>query len=244
MREARGESFAFLYVDLDNFKIYNDHYSYRAGDNVIKLLAHLLEEATALRGWLTNLSNVNAQGEHYLTDVFEMAAREYDGAHIVIADDPQETEGANDPWQLAQLERAHPELLAEARKEEAGTSGARATGATQEPLPELDLASVIKASRAISGEIELQALLSRLMHIVLENAGAQRGVLVLVRGGQLWVEADASPVPRRLVLTYKHEPLSPQLAATFVKWDFATDLADRSFTFVAPPAAEKIEFEN
>ena len=63
-------------------------------------------DAKALRGWLANLSNTNAQGEYYLTDVFAMAAHEYDGAGIVIADDPQETEGANDPWQLAQLERA------------------------------------------------------------------------------------------------------------------------------------------
>ena len=63
-------------------------------------------DATALRRWLSNLSNANAQGEYYLTDVFAMAAHEYDGAEIVIADDAQDTEGANDPWQLAQLERA------------------------------------------------------------------------------------------------------------------------------------------
>lgn len=63
-------------------------------------------DATALRRWLSNLSNANSQGEYYLTDVFAMAGQQYDGAEIVIADDPQETEGANDPWQLAQLERA------------------------------------------------------------------------------------------------------------------------------------------
>jgi bifunctional UDP-N-acetylglucosamine pyrophosphorylase/glucosamine-1-phosphate N-acetyltransferase len=63
-------------------------------------------EAASLKRWLANLSNGNAQGEYYLTDVFAMAAHEYAGAEIVIADDAQETEGANDPWQLAQLERA------------------------------------------------------------------------------------------------------------------------------------------
>ncbi len=63
-------------------------------------------DAKALRRWLSNLSNSNAQGEYYLTDVFAMAAHEFAGAEIVIADDPVETEGANDPWQLAQLERA------------------------------------------------------------------------------------------------------------------------------------------
>ena len=63
-------------------------------------------DATALRGWLARLSNNNAQGEYYLTDVFAMAAEHFHGAEIVVAEDAQETEGANDPWQLSQLERA------------------------------------------------------------------------------------------------------------------------------------------
>ena len=63
-------------------------------------------DAAALRGWLARLSNNNAQGEYYLTDVFAMAAEHFHGAEIVIAEDAQETEGANDPWQLSQLERA------------------------------------------------------------------------------------------------------------------------------------------
>ncbi|GAA4858982.1 bifunctional UDP-N-acetylglucosamine diphosphorylase/glucosamine-1-phosphate N-acetyltransferase GlmU [Luteimonas vadosa] len=67
----------------------------------------LAADATALKGWLQRLSNDNAQGEYYLTDVFAMAADEYNAAEIVRVDDPVETEGANDPWQLAQLERAY-----------------------------------------------------------------------------------------------------------------------------------------
>ncbi|HMT38646.1 MAG TPA: DapH/DapD/GlmU-related protein, partial [Thermomonas sp.] len=38
--------------------------------------------------------------------VFAAAADEYAAAEIVVVADPLETEGANDPWQLAQLERA------------------------------------------------------------------------------------------------------------------------------------------
>lgn len=63
-------------------------------------------ESTALRRWLSGLSNANAQGEYYLTDVFAAAAAEYTPAALVHVADPQEAEGANDPWQLAQLERA------------------------------------------------------------------------------------------------------------------------------------------
>ena len=63
-------------------------------------------EADPLKRWLSRLSADNSQGEYYLTDVFAMAADEYNPAEIVAVDDPLEAEGANDPWQLAQLERA------------------------------------------------------------------------------------------------------------------------------------------
>ncbi|WP_298576452.1 bifunctional UDP-N-acetylglucosamine diphosphorylase/glucosamine-1-phosphate N-acetyltransferase GlmU [uncultured Luteimonas sp.] len=63
-------------------------------------------DATALKDWLSRLSNDNAQGEYYLTDVAGMAAADFTAAELVIVDDARETEGANDPWQLAQLERA------------------------------------------------------------------------------------------------------------------------------------------
>lgn len=52
------------------------------------------------------------------------------------------------------------------------TSGSRGTGI-------LDLASVIKAYQAISSEIVLDKLLANLMKILIENAGAQKGYLIL-----------------------------------------------------------------
>ena len=63
-------------------------------------------ESTALRRWLVHLSNDNAQGEYYLTDVFAAAAEEFSAAEMVVVGEPIEAEGANDPWQLSQLERA------------------------------------------------------------------------------------------------------------------------------------------
>ena len=43
-RLAGAREFAFLYLDLDNFKAFNDHYSYMAGDGVIRLLAQVLQD--------------------------------------------------------------------------------------------------------------------------------------------------------------------------------------------------------
>ncbi len=54
----------------------------------------------------------------------------------------------------------------------------------------LDLATVIKATHAIAGEIDLGQLLKKLMRIALENAGAQRGVLILEKDGQWVIEAQ------------------------------------------------------
>ena len=62
-------------------------------------------EADALRGWLARLHNRNAQGEFYLTDVFGFAADAGEPAFAVPCADPGEIAGANDAWQLAQLER-------------------------------------------------------------------------------------------------------------------------------------------
>ena len=60
--------------------------------------------AGRLRHWCDALSCENAQGEYYLTDVFAMAAADGEAAACVVLDDAREAAGANDPWQLAQLE--------------------------------------------------------------------------------------------------------------------------------------------
>lgn len=63
-------------------------------------------DAGALRGWLGGLRSDNAQGELYLTDIFAVAAQEGRPAEAVYCADAMEVEGANDPGQLAVLERA------------------------------------------------------------------------------------------------------------------------------------------
>ena len=62
-------------------------------------------DAARLRAWLAALRNDNAQGEYLLTDVFANAARAGIPAAAVVCRDANEAFGANDAWQLAQLER-------------------------------------------------------------------------------------------------------------------------------------------
>lgn len=56
----------------------------------------------------------------------------------------------------------------------------------------LDLATVLKASQALSSEVVLSDLLERMIKIVIENAGAERGVLLLERQGELRIEAEGT----------------------------------------------------
>ncbi|KPZ69241.1 MULTISPECIES: bifunctional UDP-N-acetylglucosamine diphosphorylase/glucosamine-1-phosphate N-acetyltransferase GlmU [Shewanella] len=66
-----------------------------------------------LKSWLGRLSNANAQGEYYLTDIVAMAKE--DGVAIDTAqpESAVEVEGANNRIQLAQLERAYQARAAE-----------------------------------------------------------------------------------------------------------------------------------
>lgn len=66
----------------------------------------LLANGGDLKRWLSNLSNDNAQGEYYLTDI--IAAAHQEGKQIATAhpDSEIEVEGANNRVQLAALERA------------------------------------------------------------------------------------------------------------------------------------------
>jgi len=53
----------------------------------------------------------------------------------------------------------------------------------------LDLATVLKASQAISSQVKYDDVLKNLMHITIENAGAERGCLLLYKGNVLNIEA-------------------------------------------------------
>jgi len=76
----------------------------------------------------------------------------------------------------------------------------------------LDVLSVIKASQAISGEMVIDRLLNTLVRIVLEQAGAQKGYVLLQRDGQLTIGAEACLKDRGTVSV---ELLSPMPESTF-----------------------------
>ncbi len=89
---------------------------------------------------------------------------------------------------------------------------------TVEDDKSLDLLSVIKASQAISGEVVLSELLKKIVHIILENAGARRGLLILEGASPLVVEGGRASDRADLVLRGASIHERPDLAQTVVRY--------------------------
>jgi predicted ATPase/signal transduction histidine kinase/GAF domain-containing protein len=75
-------------------------------------------------------------------------------------------------------------------------------------VDQLDLATVIKVSQAVSGEIELTRLLERLMVTALGHAGAELGLLMLAHGDGLRIEARAVTVGQNVEVSL-HQIAAP-----------------------------------
>ncbi|MGC1299430.1 MAG: GAF domain-containing protein, partial [Alloacidobacterium sp.] len=86
---------------------------------------------------------------------------------------------------VRQLDDLYPQL----RVEEPVSGPAGRIGA---PVEHLDLATVLKVSQAVSGEIVLEKLIDMLMRTAIEHAGAERGVLILRRDVEQRIEAEAT----------------------------------------------------
>ncbi|PSO24786.1 AAA family ATPase [Bradyrhizobium sp. MOS002] len=95
---------------------------------------------------------------------------------------------------VRQLEARYPQLVM------AGLRGRKrdATSTDQQ----LDVAAVVKASQALSSEMLLPGLIERLMTIALQNAGADRGLLILPQESDYRIEAEARANGEKIVLHY------------------------------------------
>jgi PAS domain S-box-containing protein len=83
--------------------------------------------------------------------------------------------------------------------------------ASAAPMTQIDIATVWKASQAVSCEIIPQKLIESLMTLALEHAGAARGVLIVVRDGALLVEAVA-----KISQTSVHVSLQPDTSISAI----------------------------
>ena len=122
---------------------------------------------------------------------YELAARFYaargfeDFAHVYQrkARDGYVRWGAD--GKVRQLDEIYPYL----RTEESAPAPTSTMGA---PVEQLDLATVIRVSQAVSGEIVVEKLIDTLMRTAIEQAGAERGLLILAHGAEQRIEAEVT----------------------------------------------------
>ena len=81
----------------------------------------------------------------------------------------------------------------------------------------LDFATVMKASQTIAGEIVLDKLLANLMKILIENAGAQTGFLILDKAGK-WVIEASGEVNADRVTVLQSIPIDRHLPTSIVNY--------------------------
>ncbi|MFB2920363.1 ATP-binding protein, partial [Aerosakkonema funiforme] len=135
---------------------------------------------------------------------------------------------------VADLEKRYPQLLAPILQQTRSTLSTHETifalgnvtctsSATSDSSAcvALDLAAILKAYQAISSEIELEKLLSSLLSIVIENAGADKCVLILLRDDRLLIQGaitegtnpvvlqkipveESQDIPQKLIYKVKH----------------------------------------
>ena len=103
---------------------------------------------------------------------------------------------------VKQLDQAHPHLQHE-------PAPARPESTIGISIEHLDLETVIKTSQAVSSEIDFARLIDTLMVLALEHAGADRGLLILPRKDELWIEAEALALRDRIDVGTRRTRIEP-----------------------------------
>ncbi len=152
-----------------------------------------------LEQWLSQLSNHNAQGEYYLTDIIAMAVA--DGLQIdtEIAGDAMQVQGANDRLQLSQLERHYQQLQAAALMRQ---------GVTLRDPARIDVRGEVVAGRdvlidinvVLEGKVIIEDGVSIGANSVICDSVLRKGAVVKshchLEGAELGEGADCGPFAR------------------------------------------------
>jgi PAS domain S-box-containing protein len=139
---------------------------------------------------------------------YEIAARFYAerGVETVVHAYLRSARNCYDRWgahgKVRQLDAQHPRL-----REDRTRGVFIATTGT--PVAQLDVAAVFKASQALSSEILLPKLIEKLMRLAVEHAGAERGLLILLRDNEPQIESEAVTGQERATVTVRRTAVTP-----------------------------------
>src|SRR5262249_40831155 len=149
-------------------------------------------DVDAMRLYKQAIGSARANGfVHNEALAYELAARFYaargfeDIAHLYLGNARRGYLRWGADGKVRQLDQLHPRL----RQDERAPGP---TGTIEAPVEQLDVATVIKVSQAISGEMALEKLIDKLMRAAMEHAGAERGLLISSQGEELRIDAEAT----------------------------------------------------
>jgi PAS domain S-box-containing protein len=102
---------------------------------------------------------------------------------------------------VRQLDRLYPHL-----RENEPVPGPIST--IQATVEHLDLATIVKVSQAVSGEIVLEKLVETLLRTAIEQASAERGLLILAHRGELSIRAEANTSGTSVMVSLRETPIA------------------------------------
>jgi PAS domain S-box-containing protein len=175
------------------------------GAEIARLEGHELD---AMRLYELAIRSARANGFiHNEALACELAARFYAArgfekfAHVYLQDARYGYLRWGAEGKVRQLDQLYPHL----REDERALGPAGTIGA---PVEHLDLATVMKVSQAVSGEIVLEKLIDTLMRIAVAQAGAERALLILARGAAQQIVAEATTGGDTVIVQPRADPVA------------------------------------
>jgi PAS domain S-box-containing protein len=192
-KQLHVEALKAHYDQLDTWaKNFSQNFENRAALVAAEIARIEGRDLDAMRLYQQAIRSAGASGFiHHEAISYEVAARFYAGRSFDKIADTYFLEARYGylRWgaegKVHQLDQEYPRL----RHDKPVASSTSIIGA---PVEHLDLATVIKVSQAVSGEMVLEKLIDSLMRVAIEHAGAERGLLIVSRGDELQMEAEAT----------------------------------------------------
>ncbi|MBV8214553.1 MAG: GAF domain-containing protein, partial [Verrucomicrobia bacterium] len=99
----------------------------------------------------------------------------------------------------------------------------RSTAHIAQPVTRVDLETVMKASQAISSEIVVEKLIETLLTIALQHGAAERAILILQRGDNQQIAAEARSVRNKIAVNFRESTLtSSELPESLIRYVIRT----------------------
>jgi bifunctional UDP-N-acetylglucosamine pyrophosphorylase/glucosamine-1-phosphate N-acetyltransferase len=139
----------------------------------------LVAPTRQLKDWLSRLSNHNAQGEYYLTDIIALAVKDSISIESALPSHAWETLGVNSKVQLAELERIHQNNLAHQLLEQ---------GVTLADPARIDIRGELHCARDVS--IDVGCVFEGQVHI---GQGVSIGAYCVIKNSRIADNANIKP---------------------------------------------------